>query len=306
MVMDASIVVCTYNRADSLKETLKALKKQDLPDRVKWEVIVIDNNSQDHTRSVIRAEQQDWPNLIYAFEPNQGLSFARNRGVQMARGETILFTDDDVLPETNWVAAILTGLEKYRADACGGYIAPIWQTPPPAWLTERFHGFLAIRSERTDDYQITDPAKAPFGANMAFRKNLFDQVGLFDTSRGRKGNTLASGEDGEMFERILDAGFKVVFLGGARVHHKVESFRLKKNYFRRWRFQTSRNIAESRGIVGENRIFNIPYYLFPQLGRACYRAMKSRLMDPPDVAFHRELIVWHFLGTMVGLWRSRP
>ena len=77
---------------------------------------------------------------------------------------------------------------KLTADACGGYIAPIWEAPPPDWLTERFHGFLAVRTDRTDDYTIESAAQAPFGANMAIRKAVFDKVGLFDTSRGRKGD----------------------------------------------------------------------------------------------------------------------
>ncbi|MDV7401319.1 hypothetical protein RZS08_58420, partial [Arthrospira platensis SPKY1] len=90
---------------------------------------------------------------------------------------------------------------------------------------------------------------------MAFRREVFDKVGLFDTSRGRKGKVLASGEDGEMFERILAAGLKAVFLGRSRVHHKVEAFRTQKAYFRRWRYQTSRNIAISRGVTGNRRLF---------------------------------------------------
>ena len=305
MLVDASIIVCTFNRSDSLKATLNALQVQKIPENLQWEVIVVDNNSNDHTHAVVEALQQNWHRLRYEFEPRQGLSHARNHGIQSARGKILLFTDDDVLPEQDWVVKIITGMQHYRADACGGYIAPIWETPPPAWLTERFHGFLAIRSDRTDDYPITDRGQAPFGANMAFRKTVFERVGLFDTHRGRKGSILASGEDGEMFERILESGLKVVFLGGARVHHMVETFRLKKSYFRRWRFQTSRNIAQSQGMTGENRIFNIPLYLFPQLGRAMLRALISKVSAPADIAFHHEIIVWHFLGTMQGLWQSR-
>jgi hypothetical protein len=115
-------------------------------------------------------------------------------------------------------------------------------------------------------------------------------VGLFDTSRGRKGAVLASGEDGEMFERILAAGMKVVFLGGSRVHHKVESFRTTKLYFRRWRVQTSRNLAMSRGVPGTRRIGNVPLYLLPQTARAALRAVWGRLTLPGDEAFQREIV----------------
>ncbi len=303
--MDASIIVCTYNRAESLTDTLEALRKQRTESFRNWEVIIVDNNSKDNTRQVVEKAQRDWPELHYAFEEKQGLSHARNHGISCAKGEVILFTDDDVIPESDWLEITLNGLKKYHADACGGFIAPIWETPPPKWLTERFYGFLAVRTERTDDYPIIEPGQAPFGANMAFRKNVFEKVGLFDTNRGRKGKALASGEDGELFERILQAGLKAVFLGQSRVHHKVESFRLTKQYIRRWRFQSSKNIAESRGLTGERRVLNIPLYIFPQLFRAVGRTIWGYFVLPADKAFHNEVIVCHFLGLMRGLFQSR-
>ena len=303
--MDASIIVCTYNRAESLKDTLAALAKLDVLPTREWEVVIVDNNSRDHTRQVVEEMQRTWPRLRYVFEPEQGLSHARNRGIAESNGEITLFTDDDVLPEPDWLETTLAGMAEYGADACGGYIAPIWETPPPAWLTERFYGFLAVRTDRTDDYPIESGSQAPFGANMAIRKAVFDKVGPFDTNRGRKGKVLASGEDGEMFERILAADYKAVFLGQSRVHHKVEAFRLTKRYFRRWRFQTSRNIAQSRGVAGDRRLLNIPLYLFPQLLRAIVRMLWGHLTRPRDEAFHREIIVFHFLGLIQGLYRAR-
>ena len=303
--MDASIIVCTYNRADSLRDTLKALRGQRAPEQCEWEVLVVDNNSSDHTRRVVEDEKHVWPRLRYEFEAHQGLSHARNHGITCAKGDVLLFTDDDVLPEPDWLIVTLTGLERYRADACGGYIAPIWEEPPPEWLTERFYGFLAVRTDREDDYPIASAAQAPFGANMAFRRCVFDQVGMFDTERGRKGKVLASGEDGEMFERILDAGLKAVFLGKSRVHHKVEAFRTTKAYLRRWRLQTSRNLAVARGVPGDRRLFNVPVYIVFQFFRAVARAIGARFTQPGDEAFNREMVVCHFLGTFQGLWQGR-
>lgn len=304
-LLDASIVVCTYNRAESLRDTLAALRAQQCVTSLDWEVIIVDNNSKDHTPTVVETAQSSWPLLRYEFEGAQGLSHARNHGIACARGKVILFTDDDVLPEPDWLETTLDGMARHDADACGGFIAPIWETPPPTWLTERFYGFLAVRIDRTDDHRITDTGKTPFGANMAFRRHVFEQVGLFDTNRGRKGAVLASGEDGDMFERILAAGLKVMFLGQSRVHHKVESFRLRKSYFRRWRIQTSKNIAISRGVQGSRRIGNVPLYLFPQLLRALGNAVLARLAEPRDEAFHREVVLCHFIGTFIGLVKSR-
>lgn len=303
--MDASIVVCTYNRAASLRDTLEALRGLQAPPECDWEVLVVDNNCKDETRAVVMQMQRAWPRLRYEFEERQGLSHARNHGIAQARGELILFTDDDVLPEPDWLAVTLTGLKHYDADACGGFIAPIWETPPPRWLTERFFGFLAIRTDRNDDFAITNNSEMPFGANMAFRRRVFDKIGLFDTTRGRSGKVLAGGEDIEFFERLIAAGMKAQFLGKSRVHHKVESYRLRKSYFRRWRFQASRNIISSRGIEGGRRLFNIPFYLFPQLLRSLMRSLYARMFLNESESLHRDMIVCHFLGTVHGLWLAR-
>jgi len=299
--LDASVIVCTYNRADSLARTLECLSRQALRPGVRWEVIVVDNNSNDHTRRSVGAHGGAWPGLRYRFEPSQGLSHARNHGIAAARGEVILFTDDDVYPEPDWVQTILDRMASHGCDACGGYIAPIWDAPPPKWLTERFHGFLAIRADRQDTFEVTADGPLPFGANMAFRRQVFDRAGLFDVSRGRKGAVLAGGEDSDLFDRILRSGGKVMFFGDARVHHRVEAFRLRKRYFRKWRFQASRNLGAILEVPGDRRIAGVPLYFFPQLARAIGRAVRARLTGPRDEAFFRELLVWHFLGMMRGL-----
>lgn len=303
--LHASVIVCTYNRCESLKRTLAALCHQQVAPGLSWEVLVVDNNSKDLTKAIVEAHAGAFPALRYIFEPKQGLSHARNAGIAAARGRYLLFTDDDVAPEPDWMQRMVQGMMRTGCDAAGGYIAPVWETPPPAWLTERFHGFLAIKTERTDTYEITEGLPLPFGANMAFKRELFTRLGPFDVNRGRKGNVLASGEDGEFLARLLAAGGKVMFFGDARVHHAVESFRLTKRYFRRWRFQTSRNLAQSRGFEGDRRVAGIPLYMFGQLARACARAVTARFSEPADEAFYKEIIVWHFLGSMQGLWRER-
>jgi len=302
--MHASVVVCTYNRADSLAHTLGCLKKQQLRADIDWEVIVVDNNSKDSTRTTVEAAMPGFPQLRYEFESRQGLSHARNHGIELAKGDILLFTDDDVCPEPDWVQVILDSMAEHGCDACGGYIAPVWEKQPPAWLTERFYGFLAIKTD-TVERQIISASDAPFGANMAFRRELFARHGAFDVTRGRMGNVLASGEDGELFQRILNGGGRVMHFPRARVHHRVEAFRVEKSYFRRWRFQTSRNIAQSRGLAGERRLFNIPLYVFPQLLRAMVRMLWGHLTQPLDEAFNREIVVFHFLGLIQGLYRAR-
>jgi len=305
--VSASIIVCTYNRHKSLQHTLNCIAAQIVSQEVTWEVIVVDNNSNDRTREIVQAYQKAKviPCLRYEFEEEQGLSYARNRGVRSAQGQVVLFTDDDVCPEPNWLHRVLEGMDSYNCDACGGYIAPVWEALVPSWLTERFYGFLAIRTENNGPRLVTEENDLPFGANMAFRRSVFDSIGVFDTNLGRKGKVLASGEEIDFFKRLITTGGTVMYLPQARVHHRIEAFRMKKKYFRRWRFQASYNGVQLFGILGKRRIFGIPLYLFPKLFQAIFKALVGRLHLPSDKAFFQEIIVCHYLGFICGLYHMR-
>lgn len=303
---DVSVIVCTYNRCQSLADTLNALAQQSF-DAARWELLVVNNNSKDATHEVVRSFQREYPNLAchYLFQPEQGLSHARNLGISQARGRLILFTDDDVLPEENWIEQFAHTVGEFDCDACGGYVAPIWEKKPPQWLTERFHGFLAIRMDEKGPHQLAAEDDPPFGANMGFKREVFERLGLFDTGLGRKGNVLAGGEEWDLFRRVIHAGGKVVYTPKMRVHHKVEAFRLRKQYFRRWRFQCSRNEAVSNPPAGFGLVFGAPRYLFAQLLRAAARTIAKSITRPADEAFRQEMIVWHFLGLISGCRQSR-
>ena len=111
--MDLSVVICTYNRASSLAVTLEALLMQEATPSLRWEVVVVDNNSSDHTREVVEGfAARNEIRVVYTFEPNQGQSHARNTGVKVAHGDVIAFTDDDVIPERNWVAHLVAVFAK--------------------------------------------------------------------------------------------------------------------------------------------------------------------------------------------------
>lgn len=305
--ISASVIVCTYNRHKSLQHTLNCLAGQNVSPKWTWEVVIVDNNSSDRTREVVQTYQktQAIPCLRYEFEEKQGLSHARNRGIRSARGEVVLFTDDDVCPESDWVQRVLEGINYYGCDAYGGYIAPVWEAPAPQWLTERFYGFLALRIDNDGPKFVTKENDMPYGANMGFRRSVFERIGVFDSNLGRKGRLLASGEETDLFKRLVAGGGKIMYDPRARVHHHIEAFRTKKQYFRRWRFQTSYNEVQHFEIPGKRRIFGIPLYLFPQLFKATLKALVGRLHLPSDKAFFYEIIFCHYLGYICGLYHIR-
>ena len=121
---DVSVVIGTYNRCDVLRGALESLMNQDSGD-TQYEVIVVDNNSSDDTRTIVENLRDKWGanNLIYCFERTQGVSYARNRGISLARGRLIAFTDDDITPARDWVASVRKGFEKFpNADCIGGKV----------------------------------------------------------------------------------------------------------------------------------------------------------------------------------------
>lgn len=301
--LDASVAVCTYNRCESLAETLQALGALQVPAGWRWELIVVDNNSRDDTRATVERFQASRPDLLvrYEHEARQGLSHARNHAIAAARGEWLVFTDDDVLPAPDWLTLLVQGMRTHGCSAAGGYIAPLWLATPPRWLTERFYGFLAVKTDEAGPREVRRHDEMPFGASLAFRRQVFDEVGLFDPQLGRMGNKLAGGEEIDVLMRIVERGGKVMYFPQAKVRHKVEAFRLEKRYFRRWRYQCSQAEAAAWPAPSGRHWQGVPLYLFPQLLRAAALTIQMHLTRPADEAFRQEMIVWHFLGLIRGL-----
>ena len=189
--MHLSVVLATWNRARLLAGALEALAAQEVPAGLAWEVVVVDNNSSDSTAGVVDGFANAAVRVRRVFEPEQGLSHARNRGVREARGAIVAFCDDDVLPAADWVAGIPAAMDRWSADGVGGRILPRWEAPPPSWLTEnrRLLRQLALMDWEGSGLLALPLAPNPqvWGANMAFRREVFDRVGLFDPRRGLSG-----------------------------------------------------------------------------------------------------------------------
>jgi glycosyltransferase involved in cell wall biosynthesis len=145
-------------------DTLAALSRQEVPPGIAFETILVDNNSSDNTKEIAErfTAQNSAPFLRYFFESKQGLSHARNRGIAEAQGEFILFTDDDVSPESDWLATLYQSMTDNDCDGAGGWIGPTWEIPPPKWLTEIFFGFLAIRTDSGEPKIITAESEPPY------------------------------------------------------------------------------------------------------------------------------------------------
>src|SRR4051812_32480603 len=235
---DATILICTYNRAALLAETLDSLSACRVS-RVRWNVLVVDNNSSDHTRQVVTSRIASYPvTLQYLFEPRQGKSHALNTGLNATDAPIIVFTDDDVRVTPGWVDASCRALlEDPAVDYTGGPVHPIWERPCPEWLDQRrsdLWGTLAILDYGPEPFVFEERRRVPLGANMAVRRQLIDRVGGFDPKLGRNGDSLLGQEQAEFFCRSRAAGARGVYVPEMALHHHVPARRLTKDYFRRW------------------------------------------------------------------------
>jgi len=237
-----SAIICTYRNPDLLEGAIASLLNQRLsPDR--YEIIVVDNNSGDHTSEVARRFSRDTsPSVRYVLEPQQGLSHARNRGVEAARGDIVAFIDDDAEADPGWLSALLEAYDKHQEVwAAGGRIAPMWHTDErPTWWTEEYEGSLSLLDWGDQPRALTWPERI-LGTNCSFRKEVFQQVGHFDPQLGRRGRALLGHEETELQQRIHLDNKIVFYTPRAKVRHHVPAERLTEHYFLRRQFGASRS-----------------------------------------------------------------
>ncbi|MEY2881326.1 MAG: hypothetical protein RLZZ15_3706, partial [Verrucomicrobiota bacterium] len=246
-----TVAIPTYNRADFLRQTLAGLAAQRFP-RDHFEVLVIDNNSTDHTRAVVAEFAATHPAPRYVREEKQGLDHARNRAVAEARGEVIVFGDDDILVESDWLAQLSVPLLADAArivGAVGGEVVPVFPDGLPDWVRE-WHAPLAFRA----DLGPLPAQHSPMGANLAFPKWVFEKLGLFHTALDRAAGNYFSGGDSEMIRRVRAAGLEVWFAPAAAVRHQMPASRTTFRYAARHAFDSARSrvIDQAGGPGGQS------------------------------------------------------
>jgi glucosyl-dolichyl phosphate glucuronosyltransferase len=228
-----SVVVCTYNRAHLLADAIGALLNQG-SDAPPYEVIVVDNNSDDGTRDVVARFAGGV--VRYAFEPRQGLSVARNHGVSVARADLIAFTDDDVQVGNDWVRSIVQAFSEHAdVDMVGGKVEPIWDGAPPDWLSEAGSAPLALVDFGEESFRVTPGRSiALIGANVAIRRRAFDRIGGFSPAVQRVRDSIGSTEDYDFQMRVMAQGGSAVYEPRIVVRAVVPRERLMRKYHRAW------------------------------------------------------------------------
>jgi glycosyltransferase involved in cell wall biosynthesis len=242
--MRISIAICTWNREDLLDRTLTEMRQLQIPAGIDWELLVVNNNCSDQTDQVLARHTGRLP-LRRLFEPRQGKSHALNAAVAAVRGELILWTDDDVLVDPQWLAAYATAARELPDAAFfGGPIQPWFEAEPPAWLTEAW-------SQIADAYAFRDLGDQPFpiaqdtllnGANFAIRTDI-QRAYPYDTRLGRVGASEVRGEETAMLLSLIDDGHTGYWYPAARVRHFIPHARMTLDYIRRYYFGIGQTAA---------------------------------------------------------------
>lgn len=314
--LSASVLICTFNRAGLLRETLESLRS--ITARRPWSVVVVDNNSTDETRDVVNQLGATFPvTLEYVFEPRQGKSYALNTGLDRCEGDVILFTDDDVRVSADWLDAGCEALEAHEElDYTGGPVRPLWATAPPAWLDRTrgdLWGTLAILDYGDAPFVFEERQRVPLGANMAVRRRLIERIGGFHPELGRRGRSLLGQEQAEFFARGRASGARGRYVPAMEVHHHVPAARLTKQYFRRWWFW--KGVSRARVDAMHHRtelgldldrvpyVARVPRFVWGGLARATLRCAAALVVRDARDAARYEMHCAYSLGYVRACWR---
>ena len=299
---DISAIVCTYNRSAMLREALSRIAEQ-RADGLRYEVIVVDNNSSDDTRRVIESfmASSHCP-LRYILERQQGVSHARNAGIAASSAPLLAFFDDDVMVSPDWLIRIKRALDLHRdIDYIGGKVLPRWAVEPPGWLVPENWAPIAAQDYGDEPFVLdATPERGLISANLAIRRVALDEVGWFRPELQRVRDGIGSMEDHELLERMARAGKRGLYAPEIVVWAEVPAARMTRRYHRRWHrghgkfYAISRSASFERSDAG--RLFDVPAHLYRQAAVDAAGWLKQTLCGQSARAFTHESRLWFFIG----------
>lgn len=224
--LDISVIVCTYNRPEKLKVAVDSLKMQSF-DKSRYEILVVNNGGE-----ACRVTNDE--NVRVVYEPEKGLSNARNTGGRLSKGKYLVYVDDDIYAEKDLLQSIFTAFEKHKnIGIVGGQIILDTPLPRPDIILP---GKETLWSEYTVGYKnfrkIRHQYEFPYGANFSISHDAFNLSGGFDTHYGRCGNDYAGGEETALCFKITSLGYKIGIAPHAIVHHRVDENRYTKEHIK--------------------------------------------------------------------------
>jgi glycosyltransferase involved in cell wall biosynthesis len=219
-----SVMICTYNRCDRLDLALEGLTKQSYGLN-KFEVIVIDNNSTDDTKKVVK-KYQDILNLRYQFETTQGSGYVRDLGFRMAKGVYVAFIDDDAIPVPGWLFHIEKNILEHEPDCICGPYTPYYTSEKPDWFKDKYE-IRALGNTR----HVVPRGTTHGGSNMTWKRSILFDVGGFNANLGVRGDKFIAGEDTDLFQRYWrNVNGKIIYDPEVEILHWVPAYKMRVGY----------------------------------------------------------------------------
>jgi glycosyltransferase involved in cell wall biosynthesis len=266
-----TVLICTYNGASRLSPTLNALLNQKNTQDIPWEIILVDNASTDDTSKVasdILSRGKTPFRIIH--EPKPGRDHALKTGFKECRYEYVCNVDDDTWVCEDYIYRVFQNMTKHpEVGVCGGCGSGAFEVPPPPWL-EKYQNALAIGPQGDQEGYVSRSRSYLYGACAVYRKSLWNLLhdnGFRFFLSGRKGNKLNSGEDSELSQAWMLAGYKLWYDPGITFQHYMPAGRLTWDYFRKLYKAFGRSDLVMRqyqcalGLFGMLRKFIINHYL---------------------------------------------
>jgi glycosyltransferase involved in cell wall biosynthesis len=246
-----TVLIATYNGADTLPRTLAALCELEEPDSG-WRLLLVDNGSEDGTREVIDTYRQRLP-LTHLFEPRPGKCRALNAGLERIEGDLVVFTDDDVIPEVDWLCQLRRCAdERPEYSIFGGPVLPLWPSEPAEWITEWVPLSPVYSLLPRDESGPREPRRV-FGPNMAIRSEALRSGPRFDESLGPSGSRYSQGDETDFLIRLSAAGHRAWFCREAAVRHIIKPIQLTE----RWILEKAAHFARSEYVLASRHGFRI-------------------------------------------------
>ncbi len=289
--MLVTVAICTWNRAKLLDRTLAELHRQIVPDGVAWELVLVDNNCVDDTAAVAEKHAGALP-IRRVVETKQGHSHARNRAIDEARGELILWTDDDVLASENWIAEYVRVAREFPdAGYFGGRVSPWYAAEIPVETTAFLDANIELLApvfslkDYGDAVRPFAPGEGPFGANMGFRADVQRRF-RFDPKFGRVKAGLIGADEVSVVRAIQNAGVPGVWIGTTEIQHYIPPERTTPGHFWRYFEALGRTQVRLDGVAPAPTLFGRPRWAVLGSWRARVRSWLGRQLGRPGWLAH--------------------
>ncbi len=302
-----TVLIATHNGAGTLPQVLDAYLGLTTP-AGPWRLVIIDNASSDNTTEVVKRFSDRLP-LVPVRTEERGKNLALNRGLTLIEGDLVVFTDDDAVPDRNWLLALeAASLAQPAYDIFGGRIVPAWPESCPTWIPRLVNLCAAYGITPAGMTEGPIPAAAVWGANMAVRHKVFSAGHRFNELVGPKAGHYIMGSEVDFNSRMEELGHKAWFVSGATVAHIIRPHQLERRWLIQRAFRLGRHMyyREAPTFSGtKGLIRGAPRWQYRKLLDAYAARLRAIMLLDSEQRFQADWEISYYRGYLGEAGRTR-